>query len=60
MREFLVGPYDAFYSYKVARKAADVYAKSIEEEVAEGPTVLYPDNIEGPVELWPVVHRGEQ
>lgn len=41
--------------YKIQRKGAENFAKSIDRELAEGPTVYLPDNFYGPVELWPLV-----
>ncbi|MFY3741646.1 MAG: hypothetical protein HMLIMOIP_002104 [Candidatus Nitrosomirales archaeon] len=62
-REFVIGPYPALYMppkmttgmYGMLRKHADKFAKSINRELAEGPTLFLPYNHYGPVELWPLV-----
>lgn len=62
-RYYIVGCYHPVYpdlelvTYSVSWKAAERYAKSINRELAEGPTVYIPDNYFGPVELWPLVRR---
>ena len=60
-RHFIVGNYHSQHfslkasMYKILRKGADKYAVSINREVAEGPTLLLPDNYYGVIELWPLV-----
>jgi hypothetical protein len=60
-RYFVVGPYlhqhPSMQSnmYKLSRKKAEEFARSIDRELAEGPTLYLPDNYYGPVELWPLV-----
>jgi hypothetical protein len=66
-RYFIAGPYHPPYPslkvnmYKILRKRAAEFARSINRELAEGPTIYLPDNFYGSVELWPlVIEEGEE
>ena len=60
-KHFVVGPYHnqspglKVNLYGLYREKAAEFAKSIDRELAEGPTLLIIDNFYGPVELWPLV-----
>lgn len=41
--------------YRFLHEHAQAFAFSIGRTLAEGPTVYYPSNYFGPVELWPLV-----
>lgn len=66
MRHFVVGPYHEQYPslvmnwYRLLRKKANDFAVSIDRELAEGPTVYFPNNYFGPVELWPLVFKEDE